>query len=600
MKNRLLQLFFLTCFSVLSWSIPNTDFKLALIRPIGSQGEKAAIDWTALRRIPEIMGIPHSEITAPGELRDYSAAILAAGPANNLLTSVWREALYSFVDKGGVLLIPGPVGSQLYPLMGIESIKSNKLREEITFNDRNADPVLGYINHPNETTISLGNGNEKIYSQVIWSHGATPDPMADTLAVFPDGSAALLRNYYGRGVTYYLGVSFEETVMLPQTGGDYEAQRLFVNSVEPSADVIMLLVKAFYQEYVPFPVCLTATPEARSTALLLSHDVDAQTSFADSLKFASLAEEFGTRATFFINTKYFTDAMDIGYYTVPANIRAVRELARRGHEIGSHTVTHSLQFTSAPPGTPDIDFARYQPQKGITINGEVRVSRELLDRDINGQNTRTFRAGYLAFPPELISILESSGYSYDSSFSANDVLTSFPYFAFEERRPGAAESEIIEIPVTLDDALEFLTEKTKYKAAAQWKEVVDANADNGSITVLLVHPSDTRNQSYKLEAQRDLMNHAAEIGAWMGPMKDFGDFWRSRHATRITTIEKARGSITLKLNLPEEKIHPLTGFELPNGVPQIILQDSNGHSLPLTIRRENRKTYVSLQPPQGP
>ncbi len=579
--------------AALLWSMPPGDYSLALISPVGEKSEKARIDEHALRRIPEILGIPHSTVSAPEKLQDFDVAVMAAGPANNRLTAPWENALYQFVDDGGILLIPGPAGSRLYPLLGINSIVSTKKRERIIFHTFYDDPLLAYIDHPNEKTISLGNGYDNTYNEVIWSHGAESDGMGAVLASFPDGSAALVRNYYGRGIAYFLGVSFEETVMLPQTGGDYEAQRLFVNSVEPSADTIMLLVKALYEGYAKSPVAISAVPQARSTALLLSHDIDAQTSFMDSLKFAALEEKYGARGTYFINTKYFTDAADIGYYIVPENLQAVRELARRGHEIGSHTVAHSYDFTRAPAGTPNVNFANYHPQKGITINGEARVSKELLDRDIRGQNTGTFRAGYLAFPPELIEILESSGYAYDSSFSANDVLTSFPYFAFTERRPGSAESQIIEIPVTLDDALDFLTEDTIEDAVTQWKKVHDANADNNSITVLLVHPSDTRNRSFKLEAQEALMAHAAAKRAWMGAMGEFGDFWRDRSTVRIIGAESSGNTLTIRLNQKKESVHPLTGFEVP-GNKNVTILDVDGTLIPSSSRFERGKTYISL------
>ncbi len=576
------------------WGMPPGDYTLALIAPTGDSGEKDRIAEDALRRIPEILGIPFSLVSDPADLDSFSTAVMTDGPANNSLNSAWENALYQFVDNGATLLVPGPVGSRLFPLLGISSLSSLKTRDRLHFKDFPNEPVLAYIDHPNEKTISLGNGYGTIFKELIWSHGAEADSMADVLARFPDGSAGFVRNYYGRGIAYYLGVSFEETVMLPQTGGDYEAQRLFVNSVEPSADVIMLLIKALYEGYTSSAVSISAIPRSNSTALLLSHDIDAQTSFVDSLKFASLEEKYGVRGTYFINTKYLTNAADIGYYSVPENLQAIRELAARGHEIGSHTVAHSYDFTSAPEGSANVNFADYRPEKEITINGEARVSKELLDRDIEGQNTRTFRAGYLASPPELIAILASSGYGYDSSFSANDVLTTFPYFALTERRPGSAESGIIEIPVTLDDSLEFLTEETLSDAVEQWKNVMDANAANNSITVLLVHPSDSRKKTFKLEAQSALMDYASRKGAWMGTMGSFGEFWWARSKTHIVRADRSGETLTLQLNLPADKRHPLLGFEVL-GDKTIILQDVQGRNIPVSSRLKNGKPYVSIR-----
>jgi peptidoglycan/xylan/chitin deacetylase (PgdA/CDA1 family) len=106
--------------------------------------------------------------------------------------------------------------------------------------------------------------------------------------------------------------------------------------------------------------------------------VDAQTSFVDSLKFADLARQYDASATFFENTKYFADWKDIDYYNIPENLEAIRELRRRGFDIGSHTVSHYTQLDSAPLGDPDVTFAQYDPANEVTLFGEVRVSKELL------------------------------------------------------------------------------------------------------------------------------------------------------------------------------------------------------------------------------
>lgn len=593
---------------------------------ISAPAEAAAIAEFALQRIAEIQGIPYRFIDTTNQqvLNQYPLIVMAQAPSNAALDAAWREALYSYVEDGGVLFVPGNPGSELFPLLGLRSIDSHKLRTRLRFVEEylpartgteagtraeagagaTGEPAFAYIDHPREREISLGNGEKDVYRRVIWSHGAQSDGMAEVLARFDDGSAAMLRNYYGRGVVYYFGLSFAESVLLPQTGGDYEAQRSFVNTVEPSADVVMLLVKALYENTVPLAVYKSAIPQARPTALLLSHDVDAQTSFVDSLKYAALAEEFGARATFFINTKYYENWMDIAYYSLPANQRAIRELARRGHEIGSHTVAHAREFDEAPEGTPRVDFSSYTPQKQITVNGEVRVSKQLLDRDVPQQNTVSFRAGYLAFPPELISVLDATGYRYDSSFSANDVLTTFPYFALPQRQPGAEQSQIIEIPVTFDDAVGYLTTETEAPAVQQWKQVVQAHAKNETISVLLIHPSDSRRKTYKLDAQRELMEYAANLDAWMGSIGQFGDFWRSRHQLAITKVrQSSRGSrgpavrLAIHLSQPMQALHPLTGLVVPGEYPPeaVLVLDSTGTEVPVKARSAGGKLYLQLR-----
>jgi hypothetical protein len=112
-------------------------------------------------------------------------------------------------------------------------------------------------------------------------------------------------------------------------------------------------------------VCQASIPWALPTALLLTHDVDAQTSFIDSLKFAALEKKYGAKSTFFISTKYFADASDIGYFNVPENAEAVRELKRQGWDIGSHTVAHSPRLASAPEGDPAVTRETYDPRSRL-------------------------------------------------------------------------------------------------------------------------------------------------------------------------------------------------------------------------------------------
>jgi hypothetical protein len=62
-----------------------------------------------------------------------------------------------------------------------------------------------------------------------------------------------------------------------------------------------------------------------------------------------------------------------------------------------------------------------------SAKSEVRVSKELLDGEIPHQDTIFFRAGHFWVPDSLPEALERSGYQFDSSFTADDVLSNFPF-----------------------------------------------------------------------------------------------------------------------------------------------------------------------------
>ena len=544
--------------------------KTALFKPGTLKGYSA--EFTSMRRVFDIQGIPYNILKDIEEIFDYDTAFISGPLIEKNIESYIINTLYDYVESGGTLFTSGEISKRLYPLFGVEEYLPSKSRYRLHFSG--SDPVFEYIDTEEEKTISLGNGEDVFYKEVIWSHGYRTDNYAEVLGNFPDKTAAFIKNSYGRGNAYLLGLSFVESIMLPQVGDDYEAQRTYVNTFEPSADVIMLIMKALYQHYNKRTLITGTTPNLKNPVLVLSHDVDAQTSFVDSLKYAALEKKFGVTSTFFENTKYFTDYLDIDYYNIKENVDAIRELKKMGWDIGSHTVSHYKKLSRAEMGEKEVTFKTYNPLERKTLRGEVAVSKELLDRDIPDQKTVSFRAGDLEYHSSLIKVLEEYGYLYDSTFSSNDILTSFPYFAFRERIPGSPETDIIEIPVTLDDALGYLTPDTVDKAVAVWKRVVKLNSDNSAITVLLIHPSDTRDSNHKLIAQEKLMQYVAERNGWMGNLTEFGVFWRNRSKLDFRIIE-ADGKV--EINILSKDFDRSIGF-IASGFDytDIIISDSSG------------------------
>lgn len=586
----LLSLFFISCGLGLAREEISVEVGLLDVQSAAG-GKRGSVEFRALRRIFDIVGIPYRVLHDVKSLDEYRVIYTGGTLLNTSASSKITNALYDYVDFGGVLLSAGEAGSRLWPLFGIKKHFPSRKRYRMSFHGD--DVSLAYIDHPREKIISLGNGEKRFYDEVIWSHGYELEDEAIPLATFDDGTAAFWAYRYGRGLAYFLGLAFAESVLRPQTGEDYEAQRNYVNSFEPSADVIMLILKAIYEGFISPYVYLSAVPYARPTCLVLSHDVDAQTSFVDSLKFADLEERFGVVSTFFENTKYVVDWMDIDYYNKPKNKDAIRELKRRGWDIGSHTVTHCKTFDLAEEGNPAVSFKTYEPLKNITVHGEVRVSKELLDRDIPGQNTVSFRAGDLAFPRSLIRILEGADYLYDSTFSANDVLTAFPFFALRERHLDAEESAIVEIPLTFDDSMGFLKPRNVDNVVKTWLSVAAEHMKNEAINVLLIHPSDTRKKTYKLEAQEKLMQGIDRMGGWMGDLTSFGNFWRERHHTNIRTYLDTGDTLIIQVDRAEDALHPAIGFVVGNANGRkIIVLDKSGKKLDFTSEERGNKIFL--------
>ncbi len=556
-------------------------------------GPSGRVELMTLRRIFSTIGIPADVIQSAGQLEGYKVVCTAGALTNTTVTPELANGLFDYVEGGGILVSAGEVGNIVYPLFGLTGQVHGRNRYRLGFVSE--DPSVAFMDHPYEQTISLGNGERHFFDEVIWTHGASLSPDAATLGRFEDGSTGFSAHPYGRGKAYLLGMSFADSVLLPQVGGSYNAERQYANGFEPSADVVMLILKAICQASWSPSVCLSTIPYARPVGLVLTHDIDAQSSFIDSLKFAALEAKYGARSTFFVTTKYFTDASDIDYFNVPENADAIRELRRRGWDVGSHTVSHSVKLADAPDGDPGVTQKTYDPRARLTVWGEARVSKEILDREIPAQKTLSYRSGDLAFPRSLIHVLEGCGYLYDSTYSANAVLTAFPYFAMEQQDMGSGESSVVEIPVTLDDSQGYLRPDNVAAVVKQWLEVIRANAGYGGLTVLLMHPSDTRTKTYKLEAQEQLMQAVSAKGGWMGDLTSIGTFWRDRSNLRFSAQSRNDGSLSIHIDAPAADIDPAIGFEVAGDVKRVVVDDRQGEVLSYTVVSRNGKLYVGRQ-----
>ena len=490
---------------------------------LDARNGEAGTEALAVKRCLDILGIACLVTADPAEATREAMVCAAGGLWNGTLTSREFYGLAAWVESGGILLSSGGLGSKYFPLFGIGQPVDSRKRFRVRFEAPGTDPSLAYLDRPEERETRLG--DEELFKEVVWTR-SFPVKGARSLARTEDGLSLFSAADYGKGRAYALGLSFTDAVLLPQVGGDYEAQRSWINGFEPGADVFILLLKAIFEDsFEPF-VYLCAIPEGRKTALLLSHDVDAQSSFAHSVDFAAMERRRGARSTFFVTTKYFADETDAAYWD-PARAALIRKAKELGGDVGSHSVAHSRRFGDFPSGDAAVRKADYDPVRSPTVLGELLVSKELLDGGLPGQRTRAFRAGELRIPRGLGSALELAGYRYDSSYSANDTMTNFAYRMMRDRSPGSGESGIVEIPVTFDDSQGLLTASNWRSVVAAWLDVVWANAANEAISVLLIHPTVA---GYKLEAEELLLESLEGKGIWIGDVSSYGAFWNERAA----------------------------------------------------------------------
>ena len=430
------------------------------------------------------------------------------------------SALTHHVQDGGSLFAVNVLAGALKPLFGFRDAVASRRRYQVSF-AANSDSILRYLNRPEELTVPLGS---RTFSDIFWTNGYTADPAAKVLGRYEDGSAALLVNKTGKGSAYLCGVSFHDSVLRNQVDRDYEAQRHYANAFEPGADVWMLMLRAWYESSTPGAVRLASIPDGQNSVLLLSHDVDWENSFAPALEYARMEAAEHARSTFFIQTKYVSDANSVSFF-FGKNVDVLRQLHALGFTLGSHSIIHSRGFNHFDLGSGSETFPSYQPRgtgfasaTGATVFGEVRVSKELLDGNIPGQQTIFFRAGHLRVPLSLPEALVRTGYLFDSSFTADDVLTHFPFalplgVGFEE------DSRIYEFPVTFEDE----EKPPLLQRVSSALEVIRANAENQAINVLLIHPNQAGD---KLAAEQALLRQLPpDVTAT--DLQSFAQFWRA-------------------------------------------------------------------------
>jgi hypothetical protein len=535
------------------------------------------------------MGIPFFFTRDLPQALRHRLVILYPSVDSHTFTQPQGDRLTTFVRQGGFIFAQNVFWGGLQNLFGFRSFSPLRTRHHLAF-VATKDPVTKYLNRPEERETQLGSDH---FPEIIWSNGYVPDSGAEVLAHFEDGSAALLTNSVGKGNVYLLGLSLLDVVLRNQNDRDYEAQRHYVNAFEPGADVWLLVLRAWYESYSRDWVRLATIPGGQRSALLLSHDVDWENSFAPGFDFARIEKANQASSTFFIQTKYVDDANSKAFFFAP-NLDILRQLRAGGSSVGSHSIIHSRGFNKFELGSGHETYPSYQPRglgfdtaSGATVFGEVRVSKELLDGEIPGQDTIFFRAGHLRVPVSLPEALERSGYQFDSSFTADDVLSNFPFalprdLGFEE------DSEIYEFPVTIEDE-----ESPGFaKRVPQALQVILANAENEAVSVVLIHSNES---SLKAAAEQDLLRQLPP-DIMKTDMLTFAKFWRARdhihwslNPTSVTTevllqVESDESVIGLTFEF-QRPIATATGGAIlfPDNRHLVLPELAPGHSVSLHI-----------------
>ncbi|MFH0922113.1 MAG: HEAT repeat domain-containing protein [Fibrobacterota bacterium] len=537
----------------------------------------------ALTRTLRDFGIPYKAACRMAELADCPC-VVASGPLQEaLLDKDDVRALYEYAQEGGRVFLSGEIGKSLFALAGVLWVEPSRRRYNMTLNPNARDPILRYVDRPEERTLRFG--NPKLYTEVAFTFAAG-EPRGEVLGEFDNNGAAFLRNDYGLGTVYYLGINWDAAILGPQVGQTFEAPVCWINGFEPTTDMFMLFLKAFQEAYVSPALSVPFSPAPYRTTLLLSHDVDTRESFPNSVAFARLEQRYGFTSTFFFTTKFFSDSIDTAYFN-PKTIASIRQVHDMGFPIGSHSVSHFKDFYESPIGPELASDADYRPWEGVTLWGESRVSRNLLNA--LGFGVRSFRSGYLAYNPHLDSILELCGYSINSSVSANAIMCNFPFRGLRSRNLGAGESRVLDIPMTFDGDAPHdpLLPSNMDDRITRWTRVISANADNGAINTFMIHPTNT---GYKLAAVEKLLLAVRKRDIWVGDLDTYATFYEKRADIRVRDAALSYRTLRLWLNVPSDSI--------PAGYSLSVLPSPGLRRIDVRDHRDRRVTF--MQRKEGP
>jgi peptidoglycan/xylan/chitin deacetylase (PgdA/CDA1 family) len=491
-------------------------------------------NWLELVHGLKAKGIPFVLTDQPERALRHRVILVYPILSGKVLSREVIQQLAAHPRQGGTLIACGIIGGGLEEVFGIQEASESRSASSLLFH---GEPWL------------LQGGTPNQYWTIPLRHPAGADPpigvtryrpsSAATLASYEDGAAGIVQRPIGSGWAIAVGVDIGYLLWRGHTLRAEGFSGSFNNRFTPATDALLLLLEAVYRRGESYAVTLDPTPDGRTMTVLLTHDVDAQTSMRNALTFAKEEQARGARGTFFIQTKYIRDFNDEVFLT-DQWITDMKALAAMGMEIGSHTVAHSKVFDQFPIGTGTEQYPDYRPivtgrlsARGATVLGELRVSKFLLETLAPGVTVQSFRAGELAYPLGLPQALVATGYHFNSTATANTALTHLPYRLMKDRMdlvevdqyefPVAVEDE--ELPPLgdrLPDALKLAEQMSRY----------------GGVLTVLIHPNIL---DHKLRFEVGLIE-ALKATAWIGALDEFGAWWRGRDHVEVDIIETHQGT----------------------------------------------------------
>jgi len=509
--------------------------------------------WPGLVHAFKSFGIPFLITEDYEKAMQHQVVLVYPHISGNVLSREALQALGQFPRDGGTLIAINVLGGGLNPVFGFNEVVLSKEHYRIDINP--VAQITDFFENPIEKQIVIGqegsSSNRGYYSY--------SNPKMEPVAVYEDGTAAIIQNFYSQGQAYAIGFDIGFYFQLAFNNRAEDINRSYVNQYEPSIDSILRIIAAIYRQYEKAAVIINRVPENRALSVIFSHDVDYTDSLPNAVKYAEMEQSYGVKATYFIQAKYLTDYFDKAYFTAP-NMHYLAELEKLGVEIASHTVCHSMIYAQMPVGSGEEHFPDYQPMiidlkttENATVLGELRVSKFLLEHFSENSTVVSFRPGGLSNPFTLPQAMQAPGYLYSSTVTANSALTHLP-FRLNYNREYAAETAIYEFPITLED--EKAPKMTERFVEAM--QLAQSISQYGGLFMILIHPNIL---DHKYEFEEKFIKAIKDI-AWIGALEDFGEWWIIRDQVTVDA-EIENGGLTILIN-SQVKIKGL-GLQIPAG-----------------------------------
>jgi hypothetical protein len=488
------------------------------------------------RHIMQVSGVPFVETTDLNFALQHKILFIAPRIKSTTFTNEEELALHEYVYNGGTVIASNCYAPDLYDLFGIVDYAVDDITKRFIWNVNSELNYFDRINDDKEITVSLGDTS---VSNTIFDHKYYfPAAGAQVLANYENGLPSLVTNEYGTGRAFLFGLDLKDVIVRNLLNKDDEAHRTYSNGFEPTTDTFIFFVMNVCRKHIPSNVRWHTCPSCDDAVFMLTHDIDSQTAVDSMDIFLEYEDNHHLNAMYNQTVRYIDDDWMSDFYANNSYAK-VHNVLVRNQRLASHSVGHFPDFDSVwtPMGSMGNTMANYTPyyldalehSTGVSAYGECEVSKSIIEND-HGVQVKSFRAGHLCYHKRLPKVLEDLGYLYNSTFSANDVLTNFPFYGTDERAFDGYLSSVIEIPMTISDAsATFPFSLDSYPSnIARWKMVTLKNVANGAPTVLLIHP----NRTYKLHAEQTFFSQLPYGIKYMF-LDDFGDYWRERINSRL-------------------------------------------------------------------